>query len=319
MASIEVVAGKPCSLANSLAASFNQEVFIATISSFADTETVIQIKNSERIKGKIVFLVARFSLQQNRSINEQLIETLLLAHQIKACQARHIVLITPYLPYSRQSKNVTGSIMGPLQAIGFFYQQVGIEHIIVSALHEILEPEVFPVPLHEIKLERLWSAILTANFEDAIGENICFVSPDRGGFERVKAVVKVFHEKGLKVGAAYVEKRREDYDRSIAISLVGDVHDKIVVLIDDIIDTGMTAVEAAKMVLNQGAKKVFGCFAHAVFSKGALERLKNGPFEHIWITNSLAGPFDKLPAMITVVSIDNLVQEAVKTFAVYWE
>ena len=133
--------------------------------------------------------------------------------------------------------------------------------------------------------------------------NVCFLSPDVGGIKRVELLADLFGAK-----TAFTKKKRISYDEILTLDLEGDVKDKIVIMIDDIVDTGKTAARAAEMVMTHGAKKVFGCFCHAVFSAGAVELLQNSPIEKIWVSNTLLSD-RTFGSKITEIDSDRVIVE----------
>ncbi|MCK4517977.1 ribose-phosphate pyrophosphokinase [Candidatus Babeliales bacterium] len=297
---LEIVADKRLPLVQSLAQHFGVEIIHADLNSFADTESIIQVENPERIKGKLVLLVPQFSFSS--SINDQLMQVLLLAHQVKAHRAIGIVCLMPYLAYARQCRSVDGAYIGSLQAIGLFCKAVGIDHVFACETHEALCVSTFPLPLHDISLTELWYETLRKDLSPDDLKNSCFVSPDRGGIDRAKQLAKKFDSPW-----AFVEKKRVEFDRSVAVNLVGDVEGKVVIIIDDIVDTGRTAVEATRLVLKNGATKVLGCFSHAVLSGDSVVCLEKSSIERIWLTNSVALSNVVLGEKFNSISIDNIV------------
>jgi len=264
-----VVADRALELAQNIAQQRAIPFVGVELGSFSDTESIITFdqknippvvgfnpKEDLILSGKSVFLVFQFSFSHKTTINDQLVRFLFLAHQIKVAGAKKIIAIVPYLPYARQCKNVTGDFVGPFEALGGFFASVKIDHVISCQLHEDMCKTKFTIPLHEITLESIWK-----NIRDY--DNICFLSPDRGGVDRVKKIAAKFAlDTQAGPGIAVVEKKRVGYDKSVALSFTGEVTNKTVVLIDDIIDTGTTAIQAAKLALEHGAKNVIACFYH---------------------------------------------------------
>jgi ribose-phosphate pyrophosphokinase len=256
---------------------------------FADTESLINVPG---VEGDVI-LVAQFSF--GVLINDQLMQILFLAQQLKVKGARKIMLVSPYLPYARQCYAVDGETAGVFQALGEFFKVVGIEKIIACELHS----SPCDLPIHELSLAPVWKGVL-ANY----GKDSCILSPDFGGLKRATLLAKMCN-----VSVAHVEKKRVAYDTSIALKLVGDVAGKQVVLLDDIVDTGATAVHAAELAIASGAKRVVACFTHAVLSDGAVERLEKSSIERIWFSNSVPCV---LNGKIQIVSIDQEIASFVK-------
>jgi len=305
---IEVVGDSDLTLVKDISNYFGVKPVHFIYNKFADTETLVDVPDGKKFKDKLVFIVSQFSFPFLRddpemgSINDQLAQVFFSAHQINAHRAKHIVLISPYLPYSRQSRSVSGAYIGPLQAVGLFSKAVGINDVVSCELHEDLCKSIFPLPLHAICLKDIWYKVISQNFSlDEIG-NACFLSPDRGGVERVKKLAKAF-------GAdwAFVEKKRVAKDKSVALKLIGDVKDKFVILVDDIVDTGRTSVEASKMAMKKGAKSIVACFTHGIFSEDAISIIEDSDIEKVWVSNSVFIGDIKLGSKFSVISINDLI------------
>jgi len=298
--SVAVVA-RECALAKHLAASLEVDFVSVELKQFADAESIIKLSDERHASGRLVFLVYQFSF--SRSINDQLLEFLLLAHHVKTCGAEQIVAVVPYLPYARQCKDVDNKHVGPLQAVGRLFKSVEIDYVIACDLHEVLCESLFPVSLRQISLENVWAHLLKNEFPD---EEIVLLSPDHGGLKRVEHVAKILGKESI----AHVEKKRVGYDESVALKFVGDVQDRTVVILDDIVDTGSTAIHAAQMAQERGAKKVVACFSHAVLSKDAVVLLEKSCIEKIWVTNSI---LDIKPGKkMTILPIEETVAAFVK-------
>ena len=312
---IEIVGDSNLTLTKDISNYFGVKAIHSVYNRFADTESLIDVTDGKHFKDKLVFIISQFSFPFLRddpdmgSINDQLAQVFFSAHQINAHRAKHIILITPYLPYSRQSRSVSGVYIGPLQAVGLFCKAVGIKDVVSCELHEDLCKSIFPLPLHAICLKDIWYKVISQNFSlDEIG-NACFLSPDRGGVERVKRLAKAF-------GAswAFVEKKRVAKDKSIALGLVGDVKDKFIILVDDIVDTGGTAVEASKMAIKKGAKLIVSCFTHGIFSEDSIDMIEKSDIEKVWVSNSVFIGDIKLGTKFSVVSINDLIVDYIDKF-----
>jgi ribose-phosphate pyrophosphokinase len=274
-------------LAKQIAQMLDLDLIQAEVGDFADTETFLKI---DGVQEKEILLVHQFSF--DTPINDQLMKLLLLVHQVKACGAKRIKLVVPYLPYARQCKDFLGKTVGPFEAVGKMCKSVGVDEVIACDLHEENCEDIFSVPLQNVSLAGLWRGVLQ---EDVNLVDVCFVSPDRGGIDRVKNVAG-------ERATAFIEKERIGKDQSESLRLVGDVTGKNVVLIDDIIDTGTTVLHAIEMLEQNGAKKIFGCFSHAVLSGTAATQLGQSALEKIWVTDSILDK-SKLGSKFSVVSI----------------
>jgi ribose-phosphate pyrophosphokinase len=284
-----VVSDQKNNFAKKLAKNYSCEFVGVELGHFADSESIIKITEKDKLKGKDVIVVYQYSFDAGRSINDQLLEALFLVHQVKVSDANKVSLLMPYLPYVRQCEDVEEKGVGVFQAVCFFCDSLEIDKIIACEVHEDFNPSMLKTNFEHITLEKVWLDILLKELTQQDLENVCFFSPDRGGVDSAKRVAKIFALKtGINPSFAFVEKKRVGYDKTEVVSLNGEVAEKTVVLIDDIIDTGGTAIRASEVVLQNGAKKIIACFAHGVFSGDAISYLEKGPMEKIWVTNSIS-------------------------------
>lgn len=267
------------------------------------------------MEGKTVLLVAEFSFYSDLSVNDQFLEVLFLAHHLSLGKPKRVVLVLPYMPYGRQLKDTRNDLPGPLVAVGRFCQSIGIDQVITAEFHEsgfsesrFVESDcelIGGMALTSICLDAVWKDVLQSYFSPDEQKNLFFLSPDKGGTERAKRVaVELFASNDW----GYVEKVRTGADQSEIKALHGDVAGKIVVLVDDIVDTGTTIVHAVDKVLAEGATRVVGCFYHPVFSEGCQEKLEASKLERAWVCDTITG--DKA-SKIEVVSVMNRLAEAV--------
>ncbi|MFA5074683.1 MAG: ribose-phosphate diphosphokinase [Candidatus Babeliales bacterium] len=293
-----------------LAFSLNQELITIEIDKFADTESSIKIDFAEKdFSNKKIFIVWQFYffLKENfcdNYINSQIFDLLISIDLIKQKGAKEIICVLPYLPYSRQDKSACRKFVGPIDLLGKILKNIGVNNIIVLDLHE---PEIknnFALKIIEIKTIEFWVNFLK-NFKNN-SDNLCIVSPDKGRVEFDKEIAKL-----LNIDLAHIEKTRIKNDFSVALKLNGDVKNKHAIIIDDIIDTSRTAVNACDILLQNGAKSVIGCFTHAIFASESLERIKNSKFNKIFITDTITfdPKFLEKNHKINILSIKNFFKE----------
>ena len=309
MNNLEFVANKNSDLAFKLADYFKKQIYEIEVNHFADSETFIKQNKSEDLKQfKNFFITNQFYFSNksiySSSINNQLFDFLFLIDSVKKIGAENITAFLPYLLYSRQEQNsFSKDKLGLLELVINFLKIAGVNKLFVCEMHEIEVIKKLKLEVINIDLKDFWLEFLKSEkFKNLINcdfSQICFVSPDKGGKQRNK---KIAQELGSSF--AFIEKKRVSADNPIALSLHGDIEGKVVIMIDDIIDTGRTSVKACEMILKNGAKKVFGCFSHAVLSSGAADLLKNSLFEFVFITNTILIDKNSLPNKFFVVSID---------------
>ena len=277
----EIISLNSSNFLHSIEKGLDAKIIRVESGNFADSEYYIKPPDVS-VKDKEVFVIHQFSFE-NKSINNQILELLFLTDLIKKLGAKKIRVILPYLPYSRQEKNFNTNIIGPINLIGKLFQAASVDEVVSFELHEGSIRKIFSIPLIEISLIDFGSSFFDMHkgklFEK---KDICFVSPDEG---RAKFIEKI--AKNVDKPFAYVKKERKDPDKVVAKELIGNVKDMHVIIIDDIIDTGNTAISACDMVLNNGAKSVIGFFAHPVLSKGSIDKLNKSRFEKIFITDTV--------------------------------
>ncbi len=277
----EIVSLNSSSFINLIEDGLDKKIIRVESGNFADSEYYIKPPDIS-VKDKDIFVIHQFSFE-NKSINNQLLELLFLTDLIKKLGAKKIHVILPYLPYSRQEKTFNTQIIGPINLIGKLFKSASIDEVFSFELHEGSIRKIFSIPLVEISLIDFCSGFFDMHkgklFES---NNVCFVSPDEG---RAKFIEKIAKNAGKPF--AYIKKERKNKDEAVAKELIGDVSGMHVIIIDDILDTGNTAISACDMVLNNGAKSVIGFFAHSVLSKGSIDKLNKSGFEKIFITDTV--------------------------------
>lgn len=258
----------------------------AKIRKFADTEIYVDIKETDFITEAHVLFPYQFSLLSNQSessLNEQFIAFLLTADLIKNLGAKKIIAILPYLPYSRQELSFSGKCAGPLKLWGDFLQSAGINELFVCDPHSEQVVLLLTPKTKEIDLSKFWSEFIQTNFKDELHQNnLCIASPDKGGIKRANKIADI-----LNIPLVWIEKKRLAPDTPIALTLKGDVSGKFVIIVDDILDTGKTALQACSLLKTKGATDVASIFTHAVFSKGSFDRLTKSAFSHVFISDTL--------------------------------
>ncbi|MFH1254513.1 MAG: ribose-phosphate diphosphokinase [bacterium] len=301
--SLLVVSCLKSQLADDFANALDVPLIQVSYGLFADTEVYVDVKESELISGSEILFVHQFFLSDprcNGSINDQLTNLLIACDLLRNIGARKITTILPYLAYSRQDESFGGKFAGPVKLMGRFLKAAGIDSVFACDLHSEKLFDLFQIQLEEISLVDFWAEQLRSLFKEEIDKNlVCIASPDIGGLNRANRIAQI-----LNVPVVYLEKKRINPDNPVALCLHGDVNSKTVIIVDDIIDTGRTAIQASLMLKMHGATKIIGVFTHAVFSPGIIDRLTKSDFYKIYITNSLLNSFEKPHKKISVCSIN---------------
>lgn len=277
-----VIGNQESVLAPELSKHLNAPFYSYYTKKFADSETVVTLSSHSFI-GQDVLIFFQINRDQSAgNVNDQLMGLLNCIHQIKVLNPKSLSLLTPYLPYARQDFTKEKRFPGAIFMIGQCLKAVGVEQVFSVELHEPDIIQSFPLPLHHLSTATFWSDFISKNIIQHNSNNFCIVSPDAGGKQRAE---KIAQQLGLPV--AYFNKTRVGSNKPVIDQLQGDVKGKSVILIDDILDTAQTAVEACAQLQNAGAAGVIGCFTHAVLSPGAIERLNTSCFKQIFVTDTV--------------------------------
>lgn len=296
----EIVTENVGGIAQAIADHFHTAVHQATLRNFADGETQLLFRDVAKVKGKHILLPFQFSFFSGSSdINAQLFNCLLLAGNIKKHGAAKITALLPYLPYSRQDKAEEGDEIGLIKEVVALFKGAGVNEIVLCDLHEPRVIDYVSLPLREIRFTHFWADFLTDKLSGLSFDEVVIVSPDKGGVARVERIAKLLH-----CAWGYVDKKRVGVDKVEIKEFFGKVDDKVVVLLDDIIDTGNTAVKVGEMLLEHAAREVIGCFTHGILSCGAQEKIDASNFTSVYITNTVFPPKETISTKISFFSID---------------
>ncbi|MGF1496196.1 MAG: ribose-phosphate pyrophosphokinase [Elainellaceae cyanobacterium] len=264
---------------------------------FADGELYIQIQES--IRGCDVYLLQPTC----HPVNDHLMELLIMIDACRRASARQITAVIPYYGYARADRKTAGRESITAKLVANLITQAGANRILAMDLHSAQIQGYFDIPFdHVYGSPVLLEYLASKNLHDLV-----VVSPDVGGVARARAFAKKLNDAPL----AIIDKRRQAHNVAEVMNVIGDVAGKTAVLVDDMIDTAGTICEGAKLLREEGARQVYACATHAVFSPPATERLSSGIFEEVIVTNTIpvAGPrrFEQL----TMLSVANLLGETI--------
>lgn len=265
--------------------------------SFADGELYIQIQES--IRGCDVYLIQPTC----QPVNDHLMELLIMIDACRRASARQVTAVIPYYGYARADRKTAGRESITAKLAANLITQAGASRILAMDLHSAQIQGYFDIPVdHVYGSPSLLRYLKQKNLPDLV-----VVSPDVGGVARARAFAKKLNEAPL----AIIDKRRQAHNVAEVMNVIGDVAGKTAVLVDDMIDTAGTISEAARLLRKQGAKKVYACATHAVFSPPAVERLSSGVFEEVIVTNTIPVPEDKRFPQLTVLSVADILGETI--------
>jgi ribose-phosphate pyrophosphokinase len=269
----------------------------AQVKTFSDGE--IQIEIDENVRSKDVFVIQSTCAP----VNDNLVELLLMIDAFKRASAKRITAVIPYFGYARQDKKVAPRVPISAKLVANMLTVAGANRIITMDLHAGQIQGFFDIPVDNIFAAPILIEHIRQNFND----NLIIVSPDAGGVERARAFAK-----RLDADLAIIDKRRSAPNQAKAMAVIGDVKDKVAVILDDMADTAGTLTEAAQALKEVGAGEIHACCAHAVLSGPAIERITNSEMKSLVVTDTIH--FKKNAAdcgKIFVLSISGLVGEAI--------
>lgn len=256
---------------------------------FADKECYVQIQES--IRGQDVYIIQ----PTGYPVNDHLMELMILIDACRRASARQITAVIPYYGYSRADRitAIRESITAKL--VANLITTAGADRVLAIDLHSNQIQGYFDIPLdHLYGAPVLCDYLIQSQLQDPV-----VVSPDIGGVARARAFSKRFNNAPL----AIVDKRRQAHNVAEVMNIIGDVKGKTAILVDDMIDTGGTLLEAAKALHNEGALKVYACATHALLSHPAVERLSSGVFEQVIVTNTVQIPEEKQFDCLKILSV----------------
>jgi len=269
----------------------------ASVSTFSDGE--IQIEINENVRGRDVFVIQSTCAP----VNDNLVELLLMIDALKRSSARRITPVLPYFGYARQDKKVAPRVPISANLVANMLTVAGAKRVITMDLHAGQIQGFFDIPVDNI----FAAPVLIEHIRDNFNDNLIIVSPDAGGVERARAFAK-----RLNADLAIIDKRRSAPNQAKAMAVIGDVTDKIAVILDDMADTAGTLTEAVEAIQKAGAKEIHACCAHAVLSGPAIDRINASSLKSLVVTDTIplkgnAAACNK----IVVLSISELVGEAI--------
>lgn len=264
---------------------------------FADGELYVQIQES--IRGCDVYLIQPTC----HPVNDNLMELLIMIDACRRASARQITAVIPYYGYARADRKTAGRESITAKLVANLITQAGASRILAMDLHSSQIQGYFDIPMDHV----YGSPIVIDYLASKQLSDLVVVSPDVGGVARARAFAKKLNDAPL----AIIDKRRQAHNVAEVMNVIGDVAGKTAVMVDDMIDTAGTITEGAKLLKAQGARQVYACATHAVFSYPAIDRLSSGLFEEVIVTNTIPIPEVNRFPQLTILSVANVLGEAI--------
>lgn len=284
-------------LAQKIADHMGVKIFDTFVGRFNNGESQVMISDS--IRGKDIFIIQPTS----QPVNDNLMDLLIMADACKRASAHSITAVVPYYAYARQDRKTRGREPISAKLVANLMVAAGMTRVITVDLHAGQIQGFFDIPVDHLKA----APVLADYFrEQNFGNDLVVVSPDLGGVTRARELADY-----LKAPIAIIEKRRPRPGEAEVMSIIGDVNDKVALMVDDIVDTAGSLCEGAKALKKLGAKKVIAACTHAVLSKNAVEKIDNSDIGQLVITDTIPLPPDKQSPKITVLSMAQAIGDVI--------
>ena len=287
------------SLSKSIAKQLKLKLVNTNIKSFADGEVYVEI--NENIRGNSVFVIQSTSTPAN----DNLMELLLCIDALRRSSAKNITAVIPYFGYARQDRKVVPRTSISAKLVSNLITNAGASRIVTVDLHSGQIQGFFDIPVDNLFTTPLFTRYIKKNLKN---KNLICVSPDVGGVQRTRGLATK-----INVDLAIIDKRRSQPGKSQVMRIIGNVQNKECIIVDDIIDSGGTIVNAVDALIREGAKSVYVFVTHAVLSGEAINKIKKSKINKLIITDSIDNTKKiKNVSKIQVLSIAPLMAEAIK-------
>lgn len=287
--------GSNIPLAKKIASRIGKPLGMIELKRFSDGE--IWVKYGENIRGLDVFII-----QSTNPPSDNWMELLIMIDAAKRASAKTITAVIPYFGYARQDRKdqprvaITAKLMANLLTIS------GADRIVTMDLHAAQIQGYFDIPF-----DHLYGSSVFRNRIEIHKKNIVVVSPDVGGIKIARAYAKM-----LDCGLVVIDKRRPKQNLAEVMHIIGEVEDKDILIVDDLIDTAGTFVSAIDALKKKGAKQIYGAITHPVLSGNALERIGNSDISKLYVTDTIEVKGIEKEKKIQVISSADLFAEAVR-------
>ncbi|MCC5911230.1 MAG: ribose-phosphate diphosphokinase [Clostridiaceae bacterium] len=284
-------------LAKNIAEALGTKLGDCEVGTFSDGEIAVNIK--ETVRGTDVFVVQ----PTHPPVNDNIMELLIMIDALKRASAGRITAVLPYYGYARQDRKakardpITAKLMADILTVA------GADRVLTMDLHAAQIQGYFNIPVDHL----LGVPILAKYFIEKDVQDLVVVSPDLGSVTRARNFAT-----HLDAPIAIIDKRRPKANVSEVMNIIGDIKDKNVILIDDMIDTAGTIVQAASALKEFGAKDVYACCTHPLLSGPAIERIENSVIKELIVTDTIALPKEKQIDKIQVMTVAPLFAEAIQ-------
>ncbi len=283
-------------LAEKIAKSLGVAIGGVDIKNFSDGE--IWVKYDENIRGKDVFIV-----QSTNAPSDNLVELLIMLDAARRASAKRITAVIPYFGYARQDRKDQPRVSITSKLVANLITQAGADRILTMDLHTPQIQGFFDIPLDHL----YGASIFIQHMFDLNIPNLVVASPDIGGIRLARS-----YARRLDTDLVMLDKRRIAHNVSAVTQLIGDVREKNILLVDDLVDTGGTLVNGIKVLKDNGAKNIYVACTHAILSGDAPQAIAESPITAIFLTDSIEIQESNIEKNMQIISVSDLLAEAIK-------
>ncbi len=281
-----------------VAASLGVRVSDALVGRFSEGE--IRVKINENVRGRDVFIIQPTC----PPVNDHLMELLILLDATRRASARRITAVLPYFGYARQDRKDQPRVPITAKLVANLITVAGADRVLTMDLHAGQIQGFFDIPLDHLFAINTFVEYFT---KQRPLEDLVVVSPDVGGIKMARA-----YAKRLRAGLAMVDKRRINHIDTEVMDIMGEVKGKNALIVDDLVSTAGSLVEAARVLKEGGAREVYAAITHPVLSGPARERLAGSPLKELVVTDSIPIPADRSHPKVKVLSVTPVFADAIR-------
>jgi len=294
MSDLKIFAGRFSHyLGKAIAKNLKTNLGKCSVRTFSDGE--IWVKYNENIRGSDVFIV-----QSTIPPADHLMELLIMIDAAKRASARRVNAVIPYFGYARQDRKDQPRVSITAKLVANLITVAGADRIITMDLHASQIQGFFDIPVDHL----YGSAVFMKKFRKLKIPNLAVASPDVGGIKMARAYAKRLHSDLI-----LIDKRRPKPNVAEVMNIIGEVEGKNILIIDDLIDTGGTFVNAVNALKDNGAKDIYGACTHAVFSGESIKKINNSPLKKLFVSDTL--PLMHKSPKVEIVSVSEIFAESI--------
>lgn len=287
-----------CELANKICRYLKVKLSDALVGAFSEGE--IRVKINDNVRGKDVFVVQ----SGYPNPNDSLMELLIMIDALRRSSAARITAVMPYFGYARQDRKDQPRVPITAKLVANLLTVAGANRVLTMDLHAGQIQGFFDIPMDHL----FAIGVFVDYFKKLKLKHLVIVSPDVGGIKMARA-----YAKRLSAGLAIIDKRRDSPEKTEVMHILGEVKGKNAIIVDDLIATGGSLIEAVEALKKAGAKNIYAAITHGVLSGPAVERIdKCRELEDLFITDSIAIVDHKKHKRIQVLSVSGLLGEAIR-------